>query len=353
MLHSVPRSRKRWLEMRKGHIGASEVAGLFGLQPGYCDSAFTLWQKANGRHVPPPEKIADRDENERMAWGNVFERPAARRLAKLQGWKIEKGPFAVHDTVRGMAATLDFTIWAPDRVGPGSFEIKQIDYGVWKEEWAVPTMDESGATVMGTVPPLHILLQHQQQYACSGYTWGAVGVVVGGNKGHVIMIDPNPAIITAIKHTVGAFWASVDAGIAPDVDASESTGRTLRAMFPRPTRDRLDLRGDEAFAAVCAGKLEQAVIRKAAKKSEDLFQNRIMATLGEYREAFSEGYSAAWTEGKNARLNVKELNAKPKAESMKKLADLAALTAPTSTPAANAAPASADPTPPHEQEIAA
>ena len=39
----MPATREAWLDLRKGYVGASSVAALFGCQADYQDSLYALW----------------------------------------------------------------------------------------------------------------------------------------------------------------------------------------------------------------------------------------------------------------------------------------------------------------------
>jgi predicted phage-related endonuclease len=58
--------KSEWLDLRRRHIGSSEVAALFGLDE--RRTLFELWHQKAG-HIPEP----DVEDDERVFWGTVLE----------------------------------------------------------------------------------------------------------------------------------------------------------------------------------------------------------------------------------------------------------------------------------------
>ena len=154
-----------WHALRLAHVGASEVAALFQCQPDYALDAWSLWQVKAGR-APYPAL-----NSPRARWGLKLEEVIAEACAEEQGWEIRKGGYAKDPTCPRLGASLDSVILSdPDEDGPGLLECKNVDWLQHRRKW------ENGE------PPLHILLQLQHQIAASGYMWGAIGALVGGNQ---------------------------------------------------------------------------------------------------------------------------------------------------------------------------
>lgn len=187
-----------WRELRKVHIGGSEVAALFGVNPWLTQ--WELWHRKAG-NLPEP----DLDSKDVVFWGKVLEPAIARGIAEKEGWKIRKvRRYMTHPTMEGFGATLDYEIVNhPD--GAGDLEIKAADKFAFADFWS-------------DGPPLQYLLQHQHQLATTGRDWGAIGVLVGGNRPEVFALKRHDDTIGRLEDAVGAFWASVHEGKEPEPD---------------------------------------------------------------------------------------------------------------------------------------
>lgn len=260
----IPSDRDAWHALRSVHVGASEVATLFGVAPDYMPGIFALWNVKAGR--VPPENV----DNPRTRAGLALEDAIAALAAERKGWTVRPGLYASRG---GLGATLDRVIAEPgpedhDCTGPGVLELKNADWLIHKREWCAE-------------PPRHILLQLQAQLWATGYAWGAIAVLVGGNDLRIYPFKPRPRIQAEIAKRVAAFWASVRAGRVPNADGSDATWRALRVIEPEIVDEEADLSAvvDEAadLAAVLVGARERI---RAAKADEAAARNRLAQLLG-------------------------------------------------------------------------
>ena len=149
---SIPTDPAEWHTLRARHIGASEVAILFGAQPDYMPGLNALWQIKAGR-VPPPQV-----DNPRTRAVLALEDVITALAVEQNGWEVLPGQYASRD---GFGATLDRIIAAPGPTdegceGPGVLELKNVDWIAHRRTW-------------GDEPPLHILLQLQAQLLATGF----------------------------------------------------------------------------------------------------------------------------------------------------------------------------------------
>lgn len=257
-------SEAEWHSVRAKHVGASEVAALFGQQPDYAQSHFALWQTKSGR-IPAPVV-----EGARIEAGKRLEGAIANWIAFGQQWKIQqfKG-YAVCDTCEGMGATPDFEI-LEHADGPGLLEVKSVDWLQHKQKW---TNGE---------PPMHILLQVQSQLHCTGYKWAYVGALVGGNEPVTYRVDYRPKIGQAIEAKVRAFWESIAAGVEPPIDGSDTTAAALAAMFPEATPQKEIDFGQRNDFVEQWGALKQARLdKRAAEAKERAAANWVLSQVGD------------------------------------------------------------------------
>jgi putative phage-type endonuclease len=272
-IHPIPATREEWLKLRKDYVGASEVAALLGVQADYQLSPLALYLVKSGQIAAP--EIS----GERIDWGNEFEDAIARKACREENWRLFPGVFATDDEISGSSATLDRVVMpsaddeAKGYVGPGALECKNVDFLAHRDKWD------------GGEPPNWILIQLQDQLACSGYQWGAVSACIAGNTYFCRRYRRNETIIAAIRQVKTNFWAAVKEGRPPPADHYESTGVALGKLYPRPVYDLVDLTQDNELPSLVDQAIDLAARRKAVLDEEERVKNLIRQKLGPNKKA--------------------------------------------------------------------
>lgn len=264
-----------WHAMRARNLGSSEVAALFDLAredtPGYLSSRFALWHIKKGN--APPLFV----ENPRIKWGVRLEAVIAEAAAEENGWSVQKGGYFTDHHCTGLGASLDYVIdYDQKESGPGVLELKAVDWLVHKRSW-------------DSEPPPHILLQLMHQLAATGYSWGAVCCLVGGNDLKTYRYAARPAIIADIRRRVTEFWKSIDEGREPPVDGSESASAVLQSLYPHLVDDAVEITSNE-WAEAAHGLASAAIARKSANDDYDLAKNRIVQLLDGHKRGWGNGW---------------------------------------------------------------
>jgi predicted phage-related endonuclease len=288
----IPQDRAEWLALRERHIGASEVAALYDLQPDYAPGRYALWMHKAGR-VPLPEVTGDLVE-----WGLRNEPAIAAGAAAMGGWTLQPGFYASHEC--GLGATLDRVAAAPGEVelemgwtGMGCIELKNVGYlqAVQGRAWG------------GDDPPPHVRLQLQAQMAASGFRWGAIAALIGGNSLRIWRYAAAPELQAEMIRAVAAFWQSIRDGVPPVPDGSDLTTRAIRVQLPEREEEPMDLRGDNQAeeAAATYHRLRAEKKRIEAEMAEA--KNILLEKAGAHRAALLNGFnlSFAHTAAKSAR----------------------------------------------------
>lgn len=222
-------SEQQRAAIRRAHVGSSEIAALFDASPYF--TRFMLWHdKAGTADLPAPE-------NARVDWGQLLEPAIAAGVSREMRWELRKfDRYASHDTLEGWGCSIDYHV-IDHEAGPGIVECKNVDWLRWREDWS-----ESRA-------PLHVELQLQHQLGVSGFSWGAIAVLIGGNDLRIYERKPEARAIREIEEAVASFWASVRAGKGPDPFGAPVENATLRALWPAIEPEKVvDLTGDEEAA---------------------------------------------------------------------------------------------------------
>jgi predicted phage-related endonuclease len=273
-----PHDSVEWHAIRAKNIGGSEISALFDLPddqvPAYMMRRFALWHvKAGNAPSPPVDGV-------RPKWGLRLEAVIADAVAEEHGWEVIKGGYATDPATPGLGCTLDFVIASDtEEDGPGALETKSIDWLIHKRSW---TDDE---------PPPHVLLQLQHQLAATGYSWGAVAALVGGNDLRLYRYKARPKLIAEIRRRVIEFWASIEAGQPPPVDGSDSASAVLASLYPEIIDDAVNMSLSNEWAEAANGLYDAAEARRAAGHAYDEAKNRIVALLDGHRRGWGNGWA--------------------------------------------------------------
>jgi predicted phage-related endonuclease len=263
------RDEQHWHDLRRDHVGGSEVAALFGEHAQM--TKWELWQIKAGR-LPAP----DLSGNERVLWGSLIEPAIAQGVTALQGWTVRKvRRYLSSGMVNGFGGTPDYEIVSNER-GRGILEIKTADRLIFRD-W-------------GDEPPLGYLLQLQSYMDLAGATWGAIAVLVGGNDLKIFTYDYRPVTASKIRAAVADFWKSIKDRQEPAINF-ERDGKGLAKLYERSDGQAHDLTGNnrlpELLAAYKAGSAleKQGAAAKDAAKAEilSIIEDREVCTVAGWK----------------------------------------------------------------------
>lgn len=258
---------------RSQNIGASEVAALFGLST--HTTLFELWHRKAGN-------IAEDDLSgiDAVEAGIFLEPSIAEWIAHRNGWKIRKvHRYCQHPTVAGMGASPDYEIVGHPK-GRGTLQIKNVDSLV-RRQWE----DDK--------PPMAFQLQVQHEIACGGYSWGALGVLVGGNRPEAFEFDRHDAAIAKIEAAVAEFWRTIRDGEEPHPDFARDL-ETIQQLYSVANLGKVvDLTADERFAEACDRYRAASAGESAAKKAKESAKAEILATAKDAELAVTNGFKVS------------------------------------------------------------
>jgi len=257
-------TREAWLETRRTGIGGSDAAAILGYSKYrsplelYCDKIGLTESSAA--------------ETEHQEWGHRLEEPIARKYAEVSGRTItDLGDFTIHRSGEypWMLATVDRLI-EPKNLSPmGVLEIKTG--AGWKyDDWAFE-------------PPLGYQMQLQHNLIVTGHEWGAFAALFGGHQFLTYEVRLNVKFADLLIKEEHAFMQRVINRDPPPVDASESSARGLKALYPRPSGETINLPGVAADwgdeIEECKGRLKEITEKK--RELENLLKESIgEATFG-------------------------------------------------------------------------
>jgi predicted phage-related endonuclease len=171
-----------------------------------------------------------------------------------------------------MFATPDrWILSAADRPGQGILQIKcSSDHDSWRYG-----------------PPVYVQCQVQHEMAVTGRQWGAVVVLLDGNRMVHWDLDRNEDFIAELEEECRAFWAQVESGVAPPIDPHPATLDALKRMHPLDNGQTIEL-GTEVAVWMDALRLAKAEATAAEDRAEAL-EARIREAMGPFTYATLPG----------------------------------------------------------------
>ena len=266
-------------DLRRRHVGSSEVAALFNLSP--HATRLELYLRKRGE-LPEPDLSA----YEPAIWGLALEAAIGQAVGERMGWSVRKvRRYVVHPEVEGMGCSLDFEV-VNHRRGAGVLEIKTVDRLAFRH-W------------QGGRPPIHYELQLQHQLACTRRAWGAIGVLVGGNELRVTPYERHHGAIARIEREVEVFWREVAEGRAPRPDYHADLA-TLTALYRHAARGSfLDLRKSARARQLCEEHTAAAEAERAARQRREAAKAELLDLIRDAETVWADGFriSAGTVEG--------------------------------------------------------
>lgn len=272
-------TREQWFEVRRLGIGGSDAGAIAGLNP---------WRSALEIYLDKTGFLPEREENEKMYWGNRLEDIVADEFTKRAGKKTRRCNYILsHPKYPWMIANIDRLI-VGERAG---LEIKTVS--AWNAK-----------NVKSDIPP-QIYLQCQHYLAVTGYDKWNLAALIGGQEYLQREILPDRDAIEALIKIEKDFWENhVLKRIPPEPD--ENCGELLAMMYPQGKPEEIELPPDahELLPQWIASK--EAM--KANEKLKNLAANKIKAMMGENEYARYQKYRVSWkntSDGKR-RFNIEK-----------------------------------------------
>ena len=291
MIH-YPKTREEWLALRHKYVSSTESAGLKGLSP-YI-TAFELF------HDKAQKEPTAFESSERMEWGTRLEETIAKGIAEKYGLKVRKLNAYVSRDGTGMGSSFDFEIVGIKddaevddpclqemyiKCGAGILEIKNVDYFIFKREWA--TFDDQREA------PTHIEIQVQHQLHVIEREWAAIGVLVGGNKLEMLIRDYDPEVGASLEETVKKFWKDLKAGKRPPPELPQDANLLMQIYNYSEPGKVIDAQGDgeqsQALEKACKQYQQGMEYEKMGKDLKEIAKAEIIMIIGDAEKAVVRG----------------------------------------------------------------
>ena len=220
-------NKDKWLEQRRNHIGASEVAAILGADPRRGQLAI-YEAKINGHSMEDTAWLAyGRDVETAIA--NMYEHETDRKVRDLGATA-----FQYHKDFPWLAATLD-RVTTRDPRGPWvPLELKSVDpYGA-----------KTSAEQWRKDPPLHYVIQLQIQMACTGSEWGSLAGLFPGYQLAWLDIERDDQLLELAYPVLADFWQHVISKNPPPVDSLPATNDVVKRLYPKESGETIVMPGD-------------------------------------------------------------------------------------------------------------
>lgn len=286
-----------WLKERENGLGASDVIKVIGGLDKY-DAPLKVWLQKRGE---PVDEERDEALEEAAEAGHLMEPVIAEMFHRRTGFEVlpNMGTLA-HVDRPWMRASLDRVIYNPHVPDPmanlGALELKNRSHHQL-EDWLSHV-------------PAGPRLQIQWQLGVTGYRWGYVAALIGGNKLVYHRVDRDDELIDQLIVIGEEFWGWVQDGIEPPADASESLSKVLNARW-KQSDEAETLILDPAVAKLW--KTQRARGKALIKEGEALVteaENHMKTITGANEVVYAGGQKAwSWRWYPDTRVDSKALRA--------------------------------------------
>jgi len=222
-----------WLKNRLEGLTASDCVIVAGAGSEYHPSPYELFGIKTGTLV---REEATGKHAAKMRFGLEHERAVAKVYREVTGRATENpGQYT-----RIIHAELDYLSFTPDRLLNGfrpvdvdALEADGIDYDIIDGTNLAACFAGPGVLEIKTTGqwvgeqwnnevPIGHMIQLQFQLLCSGYTWGSICVLIGGNDCRIYDIGRDNDLCDMLANCCKNFWLeNVQKDIAPDIETKD------------------------------------------------------------------------------------------------------------------------------------
>lgn len=254
-----------WLAL----VTASKVAPILGLSP-YA-SPFKVWHQMKGLIPGDPE-------NDAMRRGNMLE-------DAILNWWLTDNPDATEKARQEWCPFEDWAGATPDLTvisATGELELIDAKTAAYDDEWGIPGTDQVPAYYAAS-SMWQLAVRHEAARVRLAVLFGRPFTL------REYVIERDDALCGALIDQCRAFYDTLAADVAPDLDDTVATYDTMRALHPEIDRDDVaDLTPDERDEYLAASAaLEDAEARDRLAKSV------VLQRMGRARLAKCDGQTIA------------------------------------------------------------
>tara|TARA_Y100000034_G_C6774525_1_gene345719 strand:- start:42 stop:851 length:810 start_codon:yes stop_codon:yes gene_type:complete len=252
-------------------------------------------------HLSGKAELPPKQADPRLNWGTLLEPTILRVAAQELNMKWVEHNTKVQNSGEYMSCTIDGRAESIDSnlEGPGILECKNHDLYQWLSDYQEK-------------PSIYEELQLQWQMMVTGFKWGYLCVLVGGNDLQLFPREPRPAVVKLLEDARDVMIAQIKADEPPDPTGAPSEQPQLNLLYPDTPVERTDLGVDDRAAQTFhdyAFATEQKSFWGKAQAGDKV---NVLALTKDARETFvqsSEGrrFRAKVSKTSGTRITMKEL----------------------------------------------
>ena len=216
-------------------------------------------------HLAGQKPLPDLDDVALIKIGNLLEPLAAEMLAEQIGVEVTRYDAYSRHPWLPLFATPDAVAWIDGVLY--IIEIKTVCPRVWAQHW------QDG-------PPLHVALQHQTQFACTG---AKAGIIASLSPAYGSLdfwfTTPDQPTIDKIELGVDSLMATLERGDMPEPDDTETDADAFRSLMWQSDAEKvISIEGDEAVRRAKQyqqAKDDEAAATRMITAQKRWFQSRI------------------------------------------------------------------------------
>lgn len=264
------RDDMHWRELRRKHIGASEISCLFGESP-YL-TPYSLYHSKKGN-------LPDNNDNILARFGQLMEPVIAALITEHYQWEMVKcDEYHEHPQFPWLGCTLDYYCVHPEH-GPGIVQIKNVqDFAPGWTSTRAPRMVE-----LQVQQELFVTNAARKAEGLPPFRWTAIGSMHSGNPEdiRVMFRELDTRVCDLIVKRSSQFWLDLTNGKEPPLLGSEDYD-TVIDLFKAAddmTHDFIDLTGNREFEQWAKDYLRASNEELAQKKIKEEMKARILHAM--------------------------------------------------------------------------
>ena len=285
--------QEAWLKQRTAGIGGSDVGAICGLSHFECTRGIYL--KKTGQY--PEEELSD-FQKDLFHFGHVLEATVASEYYLRTGnrlfdagvsFRSKKEPWKLANVDRFILDDQDNIV--------GILEVKttsEFNNNDWKE---------------GNIPPSYLAQLNWYMHVLD-IQWGAICVLVGGNKFYYYDVFRNDEWLESkLLPAVDTFWNhNVKNLIEPELDDSDAAEELVKKMYPadKAKEERLELLDESTDSMLNQLDSIKGQI-KSLEKDKKRIETAIKDRLGDSIYASTLSYDISWKPQKQVRIDTTRL----------------------------------------------
>ena len=276
-------SKEEWLNLRRElGIGGSDSGSVVGFNP--YKSAYTLFAEKTG-------KVAEFEGNLTTEVGSYLEPFVAELFERETGKKVRRK--------NRMLVNTDYP-WAfadVDRLVVGEKALLEI-----KTTNSLPNMRK----FKNGEYPESWYCQITHYLAVSGLEKAYLAVLIGCKEFQLFEIERDEEEIAALMKAEEQFWNNVKTNTPPMVDGTESTSKTIGAIYPDSNADTVNLMAYETDLMQYMALKAQI---DALTEQQAQMANRVKAFMNEAGKGESNRYKVSWSTSSRRNFDTKAFQA--------------------------------------------